>query len=49
MSDKTPYEMLRERRLNITHFHPFGCEYLILNSNNQLKKFDSKVDESIFF
>lgn len=29
-------------------FHPFGCECFILNTKDQLAKFDSKVDKGIF-
>ena len=44
---KTPYELWR-RRPNISYFHPFGSECLILNTKDQLAKFDSKVDKRIF-
>jgi len=45
--EKTPYELWR-RRPNISYFHPFGSECLILNTKDQLAKFDSKVDKRIF-
>ena len=39
---------MRGRRPNISYFHPFGCECFILNTKDQLAKFDSKVDKVIF-
>ena len=33
---------------NITYFHPFGCKYFILNTKDNLGKFDSKSDNEIF-
>ena len=33
---------------NISYFHAFGCECYILNTRDQLGKFDSKVDKGIF-
>lgn len=33
---------------NISYIHLFGCEYFILNTKDQLDKFDSKVDKGIF-
>ena len=45
---KTPYELWRGRRPNISYLHPFECECFILNTKDQLVKFDSKVDKGIF-
>jgi len=45
---KTPYELWRGRRSNISYFHPFVCECFILNTNDKLAKFDSNVDKGIF-
>ena len=46
---KTPYELWKERKLNISFFHFFGCKYYILhNGKDNLEKFDSKSDETIF-
>ena len=45
---RTPYELWRGRRPNISYFHFFGCECFILNTKDQLAKFDSKVDKGIF-
>ena len=46
--NKIPYELWRGRRPNISYFHAFGCECYILNTRDQLGKFDSKVDKGIF-
>ncbi|RDX81574.1 hypothetical protein CR513_37725, partial [Mucuna pruriens] len=39
--ENTPY---KGRQPNISHFHPFGCEFFILNTKNNLGKFDPKLD-----
>ena len=47
--NKTPYELLKGRKPNISHFHAFGCKVFILNNGkDQIGKFDSKADEGIF-
>ncbi|CAN1149827.1 Retrovirus-related Pol polyprotein from transposon TNT 1-94 [Linum perenne] len=45
---KTPYELLKGRKPNIGYFHPFGCKCFILNSKDNLGKFDAKSDEGVF-
>ena len=46
---KTPYELFRERKSNISYFYPFGCKYFVLNNGkDNLGKFDAKSDEGIF-
>ncbi|GAV56532.1 hypothetical protein CFOL_v3_00074 [Cephalotus follicularis] len=46
---KTPYELWRGRKPNISYFHTFGCKCFIHNNGKEhLGKFDSKVDEGIF-
>jgi len=45
---KTPYELWRGKRSNISYFHLFGYECFILNTKDQLAKFDSKMDKGIF-
>ena len=46
---KTPYELFRERKPNISYFHLFGWKYFVLNNGkDNLGKFDAKSDESIF-
>ncbi|KAD5318235.1 hypothetical protein E3N88_18181 [Mikania micrantha] len=45
---KTPYEMLHTLTPLISFFRAFGCPCYILNTKDQLKKFDSKVDAGYF-
>ncbi|CAN1292083.1 Retrovirus-related Pol polyprotein from transposon TNT 1-94 [Linum perenne] len=45
---KTPYEIWKGRKPNIGYFSPFGCKCFILNTKDQLGKFDAKSDEGIF-
>lgn len=42
-------ELYKGRKLNIFHLYVFGCKCFILNNEeNNLEKFDAKVDEGIF-
>ncbi|GMI87468.1 hypothetical protein HRI_002416100 [Hibiscus trionum] len=46
---KTPYEILKSKKPNISYFHPFGCKCSVLNNGkDNLGKFDAKSDEAIF-
>ena len=46
---KTPYELFKGRKPNISHFHVFGITCYILNNGKEsLGKFDTKSDECIF-
>ena len=45
--NKTPYELCKDRKLNIGYFKVFGCKYFILNTKDNLGKFDSKSDVDI--
>ncbi|KAD3337079.1 hypothetical protein E3N88_32599 [Mikania micrantha] len=45
---KTPYELLHNLTPLISFFRAFGCPCYILNTKDQLKKFDSKVDVGYF-
>jgi len=46
---KTPYELFKGRKLNVSHFRVFGCKCFILNNGkDNLGKFDAKADEGIF-
>ncbi|GJX96803.1 putative ribonuclease H-like domain-containing protein [Tanacetum coccineum] len=42
---KTPYEILMGRSPNISFMRPFGCPLTILNTLDQLGKFDGKSEE----
>ena len=46
---RTPYELFKHNKPNISYFHLFGCKCFILNNEKyQLGKFDSKSYEGIF-
>lgn len=44
---KTPYELWKGRQPTLSYFHPFGCPCYILNTKDNLGKFDS-TDKVIF-
>ncbi|XP_075101652.1 uncharacterized protein LOC142177089 [Nicotiana tabacum] len=47
--EKTPFELLNERKPKLTYLSVFGCKCFILNNGNEaLGKFDAKSDEEIF-
>ncbi|WRX10304.1 Integrase [Theobroma cacao] len=49
MISKTPYELYKGRKPNISHLRSFGCKCFVLNNRKQpLGKFDAKSDEAIF-
>lgn len=46
--EKTPYELLKGRKPNISYFRVFGCKCFILNNRkDNLGKFDAKFYEEI--
>ena len=45
---KTPYELWKGRRPNISYFHVFGSQCFILNTKDKFSKFDPKYDFEIF-
>nr|GEW90747.1 putative ribonuclease H-like domain-containing protein [Tanacetum cinerariifolium] len=45
---KTPYELFKGRSPALSFMRPFGCHITILNTLDQLGKFDGKSDEGIF-
>jgi hypothetical protein len=45
---KTPYELLRGRKPNLSYFSVFGSKCYILNTKDYLTKFDPKSYEGIF-
>nr|GEU87784.1 hypothetical protein [Tanacetum cinerariifolium] len=45
---KTPYELFKGRSPSLSFMRPFGCHVTILNTLDQLGKFDRKSDERIF-
>nr|GEZ97969.1 ribonuclease H-like domain-containing protein [Tanacetum cinerariifolium] len=46
--NKTPYELLNGRTPAIEFLKPFGCHVIILNTLDNLGKFDAKGDEGYF-
>lgn len=46
--NKTSYELWKGRKPNIGYFKVFGCKCFILNTKENLGKFDSKTDVGIF-
>ena len=46
---KTPYDLWKGRKPNVSYFHVFGSKCFIHNNGSQsLKTFDPKADEGIF-
>nr|CAN82044.1 hypothetical protein VITISV_020597 [Vitis vinifera] len=45
---KTPYELWKNKKANISFFKVFGCKCFILNTKDNLEKFDAKSDVGIF-
>jgi len=46
---KTPCELYKGRKPNISHLRVFGCKCFVLNNGKEsLGKFDAKADEAIF-
>ena len=48
ISKKTPYELWFDRTPTVSYFKIFGCKCFILNTKDNLSKFDEKADEGIF-
>nr|GEU34045.1 hypothetical protein [Tanacetum cinerariifolium] len=46
--NKTPYEVIRGRPPLIDFMKPFGCHVTILNTRDNLGKFEGKADEGYF-
>nr|GEU81387.1 hypothetical protein [Tanacetum cinerariifolium] len=46
--NKTPYELFNCRTPAIGFLKPFGCHFMILNTLDNLEKFDAKGDEGYF-
>lgn len=44
---KTLYELWKNKKLDISWFHPFGCECFILNTKENLNRLDSKAHKCI--
>nr|GEX48552.1 retrovirus-related Pol polyprotein from transposon TNT 1-94 [Tanacetum cinerariifolium] len=46
--DKTPYELINIRKLNIKFFHVFGCRCYLLNDYGDVGKLKAKGDIEVF-
>nr|GEW03010.1 hypothetical protein [Tanacetum cinerariifolium] len=46
--DKTPYELMNKRKLNIVFFYVFGCRCYILNDYDDVGKLKAKGDIEVF-
>ncbi|CAL1370846.1 unnamed protein product [Linum trigynum] len=46
--NKTPYEILKGKIPKLSYFHPFGTKCYILNTKDQIGKFDAKSEIGIF-
>jgi hypothetical protein len=46
--NKTPYEILRNRKSSLEYFRVFSCKVFILNTKEYLTKFDPKSYEGVF-
>jgi hypothetical protein len=47
-NDKTPYELWFGRLASIKHFKVFGSKCYIKNNDENIGKYDDRVDEGIF-
>src|ERR1044072_6657152 len=45
--NKSPDEVWKNKKPNISYFHPFGCNCYVLNTKDHLGKFDSKARKCI--
>ena len=46
--NKTPYELIFNKKPIVSYFKVFGCKCFILNIKENLGKFDKKNDKGIF-
>ena len=47
-TSKTPFEIYYQRKPNVSYFRVFGCKCFVLNTKDNLGKFDAKSYEAIF-
>ena len=49
MRTKTPYELYKGRKPNVSHLRNFGCKCFVLNDEkHSIGKIDAKSDKTIF-
>ncbi|RDY13745.1 hypothetical protein CR513_01301, partial [Mucuna pruriens] len=46
LSIMTPYELWKGRQLNISYFHPLGCDCFILNNKDNFESIHVKFNDS---
>ena len=47
--EKTPYEIMADKKPTLKYFHVFGAKCFVLKDGNEhLEKFDAKAEEGIF-
>jgi hypothetical protein len=46
-TDKTPYELWKEKPTNVKHFIVFDSKYYIKREYGKMGKFDSPVDKGV--
>ncbi|GKC44359.1 retrovirus-related pol polyprotein from transposon TNT 1-94, partial [Tanacetum coccineum] len=46
--NKTPYELMQDKKLDLSFFHIFGALYYPTNDNDDMGKLDAKADIGIF-
>jgi hypothetical protein len=44
-TNKTPYDLWKERPTNVKHFRVFGSKCYIKREDGRMRKFDSRVDK----
>ncbi|XP_074374207.1 uncharacterized protein LOC141714594 [Apium graveolens] len=48
MFEKTPYELMANKKPSVSYFHVFGGKCYVLKDDEHLGKFDAKAEEGIF-
>ncbi|XP_074347353.1 uncharacterized protein LOC141686204 [Apium graveolens] len=48
MYEKTPYELMANKKPSVKYFYVFGGKCYVLKDNEQIGKFDAKAEEGIF-
>ena len=49
ITNKTPYELMKGRKPNVSHLRSFGCKCFVHNNGKRnLGKFDERSDEAVF-
>lgn len=47
--EKTPYELLKGRRANVSYLRAFGCKFYVHNNGKEaLEKIDARSNKGVF-